>query len=171
MTTRGLAVSLCLAGILSGASAIAVMPHAVLGRYDDAVYCSNWLRDHPHEPLSSDRRKHCVIAVATTYIDAEENSLPPEKQLFADDVSRHHIGTAPNFAPGNRARLFAEDSHNVIAAIRNRRWTVDGDTAWILYDGYLKKNPDKIGFYVAERITLEKGLIHEILVADITLPK
>jgi hypothetical protein len=65
----------------------------------------------------------------------------------------------------------AEDSHKVISAIRNRRWTVEGDTAWILYDGYLKKDPDKIGFYVAERITLENGLIHEILVADITLPK
>ena len=29
----------------------------------------------------------------------------------------------------------------------------------------------QLGFYVAERITLEKGLFHEILVADITLPK
>ena len=138
-------------------------------RYDDAdLLRSDWLRTHPDEPLiSSDRRKHCVIAVATTYIDAEENSLPPEKQLFADDVSRHRIGTPPNFAVGNRAKLFAEDSHKVIAAIKNRRWTVEGDTAWILYDGYLKKDPDKIGFYVAERITLEKGLIHEILVAGI----
>ena len=171
MAAGRLALSLCLIGILSGSSAIAAMPHAVLGRYDDADYCSKWLRDHPQEPLSSDRRKHCVIAVATTYIDAEENSLPPEKQLFADDVSRHRIGTQPNFAPGNRAKLFAEDSHKVIAAIKNRRWTVEGDTAWILYDGYLKKDPDKIGFYVAERITLEKGLIHEILVADITVPK
>ncbi len=65
----------------------------------------------------------------------------------------------------------AVDTHGVIAAIRNRRWTVEGDTAWILYDGYLKKDPDKIGFYVAERITLQKGLVHEILVADITVPK
>jgi hypothetical protein len=171
MTTSRLAISLCLAGILSGSSATAAMPHSDLGRYDDAGFCSKWLRSHPEEPLSSDRRRHCVIAVATTYIDAEENSLAPEKQLFADDVSRHRIGTSRNFAPGNRAKLFAEDSHKVISAIRNRRWTVEGDTAWILYDGYLKTNPDKIGFYVAERITLEKGLIHEILVADITVPK
>jgi hypothetical protein len=147
------------------------MPQPAYTRYDDPVFCSGWLRTHPGEPASSDRRKHCVIAVATTYIDAEENSLPPEKQLFADDVSRHHIGTPPDFMPGNRARLMAEDSHKVISAIRNRRWTVEGDVAWILYDGYLKKDPDKIGFYVAERITLEKGQIHEILVADITLPK
>jgi hypothetical protein len=171
MTTLRVTISLCLAGILFGPGAQAAMPHSAYHRYDDPTFCSGWLRSHADEPLSSDRRKHCVIAVATTYIDAEENSLPPEKQLFADDISRHRIGTPPNFAPGNRARLFAEDSHKVIAAIKNRRWTVEGDTAWILYDGYLKKDPDKIGFYVAERITLEKGLIHEILVADITVPK
>jgi len=169
MTAGRWALLLCL--IVLAADAYAAMPHPAYQRYDDPVFCSNWLRTHLGEPASSDRRRHCVIAVATTYIDAEENSLPPEKQLFADDVSRHHIGTPPNFAPGNRARLMAEDSHKVISAIRNRRWTVEGDTAWILYDGYLKKDPDKIGFYVAERITLEKGLIREILVADITLPK
>jgi len=169
MTTGRLALSLCL--ILSAAVAHAAMPQPAYKRYDDPVFCSDWLRTHPGEPTSSDRRKHCVVAVATTYIDAEENSLLPEEQLFADDVSRHHVGTPPSFAPGNRARLMEEDSHKVISAIRNRRWTVEGDTAWVLYDGYLKKAPDKIGFYVAERITLEKGLIHEILVADITLPK
>ncbi len=171
MATSRLAILLCLAEILSGVSAAAAMPKAGYSRYDNATFCSDWLRDHQDEPLSSDRRRHCVIAVASTYIDAEENSLPPEKQLFTDDVSRHRIGTPPNFAPGNRQKIFAEDSHKVISAIRNRRWTVEGDTAWILYDGYLKAKPDRIGFYVAERITLEKGLIREILVADITLPK
>jgi len=171
MTTGRLTLSLCLIGTLWGVRAYAAMPHPAYQRYDDPVFCSEWLRTHGNGPTSSDRRKHCVIAVATTYIDAEENSLPPEKQLFADDVSRHHIGTPPSFASGNRAKLIAEDSHKVISAIRNRRWTVEGNTAWILYDGYLKTAPDKIGFYVAERITLEKGLIHEILVADITIPK
>jgi hypothetical protein len=163
--------SLCLIGTLCAAAAYAQMPYPAYHRYNDPVFCSEWLRTHPHEPTSSDRRKHCVIAVATTYIDAEENSLPPQKQLFTDDVSRHHVGTPPNFAPNNRAKLMAEDSHKVISAIRNRQWTVEGDTAWILYDGYLNKDPDRIGFYVAERITLEQGLIHEILVADITIPK
>jgi hypothetical protein len=136
---------------------------------EDAAGCSRWLMRHKQDETGIHRR--CVIAVASTYIDAEENSLPPEKQLLADDVSRHRIGTPPSFAPGNRARLIAENSHAVIAAIRNRRWTVDGNEAWVLYDGYLKTNPDRIGFYVAERITLKDGLIREILVADITLPK
>jgi hypothetical protein len=134
------------------------------------VACSIWLAAHPNATAEGHYRD-CVLKVATTYIDAEENSLPFAKVPLTDDVSRHRIGTEPAFAPGNRGKLMAVDTHDVIAAIRNRRWTVDGDTAWILYDGYLKKDPDKIGFYVAERITLQKGLIHEILVTDITVPK
>ena len=166
-----LAISIGFVVFLTSLGASAAMPRAGYSRYDNAGCCSQWLREHAQEPLTSDRRRHCVIAVASTYIDAEENSLPPEKQLLTDDVSRHRIGTKPNFAPGNRAKLIAENSHRVISAIQNRHWTVEGDTAWIVYDGYLKTKPDRIGFYVAERITLEKGLIREILVADITVPK
>jgi hypothetical protein len=155
---------------LIGSAAGAASPPLGHARYDDAGFCSRWLADHGDAPQSSNHRR-CVIAVASTYIDAEENSLPPEKQLFADDVSRHRIGTNPNFMAGNRAKLMAENSHAVIGAIRNRRWTVDGDVAWILYDGYLKSKPEQPAFYVAERITLEKGLIKEILVADVTVVK
>jgi hypothetical protein len=168
MSVKCLAEAICVLTILACADANAAMPRPAYNRYDDAGFCTRWLSDH--EAPSPDRRL-CVITVAGTYVDAEENSLPPEKQLFTDDVSRHRIGTEPKFMPGNRAKLMAEDSHKVISAIKNRRWTVEGDTAWILYDGYLKAKPDQIGFYVAERITLEKGLIREILVADITLPK
>jgi hypothetical protein len=134
------------------------------------VACSIWLSAHA-DAKADGHYRDCVLKVAETYIDAEENSLSFTKVPLADDVSRHHIGADPVFAAGNRAKLMAVDTHGVIAAIRNRRWTVEGDTAWILYDGYLKKDPDKIGFYVAERITLQKGLIREILVADITVPK
>lgn len=134
------------------------------------VACSIWLSSHA-DAIGGAHYRDCVVKVATTYIDAEENSLPFADVPLADDVSRHHIGTEPAFAAGNRAKLMAMNTHDVIAAIKNRRWTIEGDTAWVLYDGYLKKDPDKIGFYVAERITLQKGLIHEILVADITVPK
>jgi hypothetical protein len=168
MKVKSLTGAICVLAIMPFVGAQAAMPHPAYSRYDDAGFCSGWLRDHE---AGSPNRRRCVIAVATTYIDGEENTLPPEKQLLTDDVSRHRIGTEPKFAAGNRAELMAEDSHEVISAIKNRRWTVEGDMAWILYDGYLKTKPDQIGFYVAERITLEKGLIREILVADITLPK
>jgi hypothetical protein len=108
-----------------------------------------------------------VLAIATTYIDVEENSLSAEKQLVADDVSRHRMGTAPDHKPGNRAKLIADMSHSVIAAIKNRQWTVEGNQAWILYDGYLKTDPENPGFYVSERITVENGLIKEILVTGV----
>ncbi len=132
--------------------------------------CSQWLATHD-KAAASKHYRDCVQMVAETYIDAEENSLPFDKALLADDVSRHRIGTEPAFAAGNKAKMIAITTHDVIAAIKNRRWTVEGDIAWVLYNGYLTKAPDKIGFYVAERITLEKGLVHEILVADITVPK
>jgi hypothetical protein len=135
-----------------------------------AAGCSRWLAAHG-DAADPKRHRDCVVAVAETYIDAEQNSLPFEDALLADDIAHHHIGTEPAFAPGNRAKLMAVITHDAIAAIKNRRWTVEGDTAWILYDGYLKKDPDKIGFYVAERITLDKGLIREILVANVTVPK
>lgn len=151
-----------LAILLAGASA---------GNMPDAPACSKWLAAHPASTGQSAYRRNCVLAVASTYIDAEENSVPAESQILADDVSRHRIGTAADFQPGNRAKLIADTRHAVIAAIRNRRWTIEGDEAWTLYDGYLKKAPDRVGFYVAERITLEKGLIKEILVADVTLAK
>jgi hypothetical protein len=150
-------------GVLAGTAAAASGD----AQYDDAVFCSKWLVDHGARE-APDRHRRCVVAVASTYVNAEENSLAPEMQLFTDDISRHRIGTSPNFAPGNRAKLLAEDSHKVIAAIKNRQWTVDGDVAWILYDGYLKANPDKPAFYVAERFTLEKGLIREILVVGVS---
>jgi hypothetical protein len=137
----------------------------------DPAACSKWLAGHATSAGQSAYRRNCVLAVASTYIDAEENSAPAESQILADDVSRHRIGTPPDFQPGNRAKLIADNRHEVIAAIRNRRWTIEGDEAWIRYDGYLKKDPSKVGFYVAERITLDKGLIREILVADVTLPK
>jgi hypothetical protein len=149
--------------VLTGNAAIAALEQT-------PVACSVWVSSHPDQSDTA-RYRNCVVTIASTYIDAEENSRPFATALLTDDVSRHRIGTDPAFAPGNRAKLIAIDTHDVISAIRNRRWTVEGNTAWILYDGYLRKDPGKIGFYVAERITLAKGLIREILVTDITVPR
>ena len=141
------------------------------GRYDDPHFCSTQLAGLGAALLSPADHRRCVIAIASTYIDAEENSIAPEQQLFADDISRHLIGKDPDFRAGNAQKIVAESSHSVIGAIKNRRWTVDGDQAWILYDGYLKSDPSKPGFYVAERLTIEKGLIKEILVAAVARPQ
>jgi hypothetical protein len=127
--------------------------------------CSKKLAQN--EKLSPAEHRDCVIAVASTYIDAEENSITPDKQLVSDDVSRHSVGTPPNYAAGNGAKITADHGHSVIAAIKNRQWTVDGDQAWIAYDGYLKSELQKPSFYVVERFTIVKGLIREILIAPV----
>ena len=136
--------------------------------YYEAVRCSHALADPDSGKLSADARRKCIVAVATTYIEGEENSIPPEKELLAEDVARHLIGTPRVYAPDGRKKIIAAQPFSyVIGAIRNRHWTVDGDDAWILYDGYLKADMAKPGFDVAERITVEKGLIREILVVAV----
>jgi hypothetical protein len=135
-------------------------------RYDDAVFCSKWLLDHQGQSQSAEGHRRCIIAVASTYVNAEDNSAPLNEQLLADDVSRHRLGTPASFLAGNGAKQ--QNAHSVVGAIKNRHWSVDGEEAWVVYDGYLKADPTKPSFYVAERFTIEKGLIKEILLAGVT---
>lgn len=135
--------------------------------YDEAVACSRQLGEHGDGAMAAAAHRRCIIAIATTYIDAEEGSLAPEKQLLADDVSRHSLGNPPNHVAGNAAKIKADRGSSVIAAIKNRKWSVDGNAAWIVYDGYLKSDPSKPLFYVAERLTIEKGLIREIFIGGV----
>jgi hypothetical protein len=133
--------------------------------YQAALKCSQQMQSGAK--LAPAAHRACVIAISTTYIDAEENTLAWEKCLLADDVSRHSLGTPPDYKPGNAAKIHTPDSKSVIAAIKNRRWVADGNQAWIEYDGYLKADPSKIGFYVVERFAIENGLIKEIMVGGV----
>ena len=145
---------------------------AATGNYDEAVRCSHVLAGPDAASLTGAARRNCIVAVAATYIDGEENSIPPEKELLAEDVARHLIGTPRVNASDGRKKIIAAQPYSyVIGAIRNRHWTVDGDDAWILYDGYLKADMSKPGFDVAERITIEKGLVREILVVAVAHPQ
>src|SRR5689334_15664191 len=58
--------------------------------------------------LSATEHRDCMIAIASTYIDAEENTITPDKQLVSGDVSRHSLGTPPAYAAGNGAKLTAD---------------------------------------------------------------
>jgi hypothetical protein len=160
------------AALLAVALLAASSASAQSADYDEAVRCSQRLAGAGTGTLTGEARRRCIVAVATTYIEGEQNSIPPDKELLADDVARHLIGTPRVNAPGGRAKIIAaQPASFVIGAIRNRRWTVDGDDAWILYDGYLKADMSKPGFYVAERITVEKGLISEIMIAAVAHPE
>jgi hypothetical protein len=133
--------------------------------YQEALKCSKQMQSGAK--LSADAHRACVIAISTTYIDAEENTLAWEKCLLADDVSRHSLGTPADYKAGNAAKIHTPDNKSVIAAIKNRRWVADGNKAWIEYDGYLKADPSKIGFYVVEQFIIENGLIKDILIGGV----
>jgi hypothetical protein len=167
--------------ILLGLTAVAMLaPFAVAAgtaqadtpNFDDAAFCSKYLSTHDDKSLPPAAHRRCVLAIATTYILGEENTIPPEQELLADDIARHLIGTPRVSAPGGRAKIIAaQPASKVIAGIKNRQWTVDGNDAWILYDGYLTSDPNKPQFFVAERITVEKGLIEEIMIAGVSHAK
>jgi hypothetical protein len=141
--------------------------------FDDPTFCSNWLARHGDNALPTELNERCVLAIATTYIDGEQNSIPPDDILFAPDVSRHQLGTLPNFQAGNRKALldgYKAGSTATIHRITDRHWVVEGEDAWINYTGFLKCNTTVPGFYVGERISVEHGLIHEILIAGVVVP-
>ena len=135
--------------------------------YNDAKYCSRHFAEHGDISLPPDAQRTCVIAIASTYVNGEENTTPMADMLLADDISRHGLGTPPDHQPGTAEKMKSSTGTSVITAIKNRHWSVDGNQAWIVYDGYLKSDPTKPSFYVAERFTIENGLIKEILLAPV----
>jgi hypothetical protein len=144
-------------------------------QFDDPYYCSDWYATHPSNSLSPDKQRRCLIAIASTYLDAEEGSITPEEVLFADDVIRYTVGSAPSANNDSAAEIRAAipASADIIASIANRRWTADttNGTAFVIYDGFLifgdGVNPD---FYVSERLTVVNGLITEIAIGGVQFP-
>jgi hypothetical protein len=130
-------------------------------RYDDPKFCSKSLAAG-NASLSADAHKQCVIAIVSTYLAAEQGKLPPAQVPCADDVARHKLATPAVFAPGNRARVVAALDQSIIGEIKDPEWAVEGDTAWVNYDGYLEIDPAPVKFPFTERVTIEKGLIKEI---------
>ena len=82
--------------------------------------------------------------------------------LLADDISRHPLGSPPDYQPGAHQKVRGATAQKVITAIRNRQWVVDGNYAWITYDGF--RGGDQPSFWVSERFLIDKGVIKEILI-------
>ena len=62
-------------------TAVAADPNS---NYDAALKCSQQLKSGVK--LAPEAHKACLIAISTTYVDAEEDTLAPDKLLVADDV-------------------------------------------------------------------------------------
>jgi hypothetical protein len=150
---------------------------AASDQWDDAVFCSDWYAAHPNVSLDADKQGRCLIAIASTYLNGEEGSIAPEDILFADDVIRYTIGHPPSANNDSAAEIRAQipASAAVIDRIVNRQWTVDlsNGEAFVIYDGFLVPplgdgvHPN---FFVAERITVEGGLITEIAIGGVQRP-
>jgi hypothetical protein len=148
--------------LAAGSTAAASTAGPADGRFDDAKFCTDALSaGKPALPADSHRR--CMIAIANTYLDAEQATASADGMATTDDVSRHLLGTQPDFQAGNRARLIWEMRQSTVKALDNRDWVVDGDQVWVIYDGYLKTNPMPVHFPMGERITVDKGLVKEII--------
>jgi hypothetical protein len=128
--------------------------------YDKALACSKQLAAGTKLPVEQHRT--CLILISSTYIEFEQSTLAPEKMLLADDISRHPLGTAPDYKPGAHMAVRNATAQKVITAIKNRQWVADGNYAWITYDGF--RGGDKPSFWVSERFLIEKGVIKEIFI-------
>jgi hypothetical protein len=139
--------------------------------YDDPIFCSAWIGEHGDDSLPADAHRRCMIAIATTYVDAEDNSGPQSRALYDPRVSRYSMGGRPKHDPGNSDSIRTTNgvTSTVIREAANRQWTVEGNDAWIVYDGYLQTSIVHPGFYVAERIRIQRGLIWEIMIAPVKI--
>ena len=75
----------------------------------------------------------CVIAVASTHLDALEGSIAPEEALLDDEVAHHDLGQPAEHAAGNAEAVRAGYADSTGTAISDRAWTVDGDVAFVDY--------------------------------------
>ncbi len=139
--------------------------------YDNAAFCSLYIADFGSDTLPDAEHRRCIIAIASSYVDAEGNSIADSLTLFDPRFSKYSMGAMPNHHPGNGDTNRTDQTalSPTIRLITNKQWTADPttDTAWIVYDGYLPVSTDKPGFYVAERITLRDGLIWEIMISPV----
>jgi hypothetical protein len=113
--------------------------------------------------LSAEDHRRCMIAVAESYLDAEQGSAPADQAQLADDVSRHLLGTEPDHQAGNRARLVWEMGQTILGSLKDREWALEGDVVYVIYNAALKTNPAPARFAFSERLTIEKGLIRDIV--------
>jgi len=141
--------------------------------YDNGPWCSVQIAEHGDASLTAAEHRRCMIAIASTYVNAEENSQPGNQILFDPRFSRYSLGGSPLHDPSNSDLIRTQEGtyqgtyNRVIRSIKHREWTADGDRVWIVYQGWLVASTTHPGFYVAERFTIRNGLIWNIMIAPI----
>jgi len=142
--------------------------HSVMN-LDDGQWCARTIGDGI--ALDPDQRKQCNTAIASTYINSEQNTAPGWEILVDPMAVNISAGQTPVHRAGGgdviRGRQGLTGPNEVITGITNRDWTWDGDTGWIRYDGFTRGTLDKPDYFVVERFKLRHGLIWELMVPAI----
>ena len=130
-------------------------------QYDDPAFCSRALGTSAQ--LSVDFHRRCMIAIAGAYLDAEANPSLASKVPIAGDAARHLLGRTEAHGAGGRAGILAALDQSYLLSIKNRQWSVEGDVAYVVYDAALRTDPKPTQYAFGERITIEKGMIKDII--------
>jgi hypothetical protein len=134
----------------------------------DAAGCSTALANAT--VMSDTEHRACVIAVASTYLGGEDGSVAPANVLLRDDVARYRLGSHPDHHAGAAASMRAVWTAGMtVGAITSPEWTIDGNVAFAAYQVHdIADGP--VSHDVAARITLQNGLVWEILENPTTGP-
>lgn len=129
-------------------------------RWDDAAFCSHTLQEKGDNALPHAQQRRCMIAIIETYVQFEEAKHAGDKVLLAPDVWRNFIGVPIQRKPDGHLQIRNQVVPNIIA--KDRAYVVEGNQAWLTYEGRLQKAPDQTAFWVTQRFTVEKGVIRTI---------
>ncbi|HLG89412.1 MAG TPA: hypothetical protein VKZ79_19710 [Alphaproteobacteria bacterium] len=139
----------------------AVSAPAADPRYEDPAYCSQALG--MSTPLADGLHRRCMIAIAGAYLDAETNPALAAKLPIAEDATRHLLGRADSHGALGKAGILAALDQSTVASIKNRQWSVEGDVAYVVYDAALRTDPKPTPYSFGERITIDKGMIKDVI--------
>jgi hypothetical protein len=139
-------------------------------RFDDPHFCSEKLASpHIHE-LTRSQHRRCVIAIASTYLIDGLQNKDADAPLLTDDVIRRTAGRPPSAIGAQAIRDgIRNGQEDAVGAVTNIQWTVDGNEAWVVWDGIFTGQTEP-GFFVSERFRIRDGLISEIIIGGVQFP-
>lgn len=124
--------------------------------------CSKELANESVIKLTPERRRHCVIAIASTYLLWVDGKLNAADIPLSDDFIRRVLGTPRNKATTDRVALLADTRPDLIASVTEHEWFVEADTAWAIFTVTLNSSPPST-HWVTERFVVSQGRISDIM--------
>jgi hypothetical protein len=118
----------------------------------------------------TDSSRACVIAAATTYLNALVSHNSSEVRLAPNAIRTENAYDTGDSGPGIANDLATNPQYLLIHDIRDVRWFVDGDQAIAFYLLDVINGLQIATTHVAERFQVDSGLIQQIEAIDCTHP-